>query len=330
MRTRIYAVDGDSRYASISFIPDEADALTNQELIDLINSKNKRKEIPMRKVFIGTDTQWFGPQRYAKDTGAFLEQTNEEGFWVDPLTNTVYHIDDVQNYPLSNDELPKKVRTELNAEESSWLYAHEQYLLEDNDPFWTEFVKCSFKEEVNDDNGEVVSHETKAYDVMISKENTEMTLEECKFWRRISWLIGHSPKKALEYCKQFSKAEWFDRETKEYVWELIKDDNTPKFKYAQFLMMQARKYIATHEQPIHKVYNNKKEELFTNFSWTRVPSIKYIGEYLFTLKARKKGEEISMYRVGKTRNWVISKGTLDHKEFNLFLQFAEQQVKGTK
>ena len=323
MKTRIYAVNNDYQYASISFIPED---ITNQELIDRINAKNKRKKEPMRYVHIGSDTQWFGAQRYAKDTGAFLEHTNEEDFYVDPLTSTVYHKNDVQSYPISNERLPKKVRTRLNSEESSWMAAHEQYILEGNDPFWSEFVKCSFKEEINDDEGNVISQETREYDIDFSKENTEMTMEECKFWHRISWLIGHSPKKALEYCKKFSNAIWFNQEKKEYVWELIKDDNTPKFKYAQFLMMQARKYLAIHDMPIY-TEEEMEEPLFTNFSWSKVPSYKYKGEWLYSLKARMRGIEVECHRVGKTRNWITSKN-LTNEEFNLFLDYAKQQIKG--
>lgn len=352
MRTIINSLDNEKNYCSASVYGEYADTLTNQELIDRINSKAKRKEVPVRKVFIGADTQWFGPQRYAKDTGAFLEQTNEEGYWVDPISREMYNekegrfvkgewIPSVIKSRYSEEKLPKKVRTELNSEESSWLCTHEQYIDPelDNDPI----AKVSYDEEINDGEGHTI------VDVVYCTDATEETLEEVRFWKRMVWLIGHSPKKALEFCKKHSNCEWLDVETKSWIWELIKEDDTPKFKYAKLLMLRAEKYLAIHEKPEYTSeveelkcnykapvfnikhsysdwYGKKEEPLFTNFSWTRVPSYKYKEEFLYTLKGRMKGEEVSCWRVGKTRNWIAS-NNLSGKMFNLFIKYAEEQIK---
>jgi hypothetical protein len=66
-----------------------------------------------------------------------------------------------------------------------------------------------------------------------------------------------------------------------------------------------------------------KGELFTNFSWTRVPSYKYKGEFLYTLKGRMKGEEVECHRVGKTRNWITN---MKDKDLNAFLDYAKTQL----
>lgn len=265
MRITTNSVDNDRFYANASFIPelkDEADLyaenLSNQEIIDLINSKEKKEVKKVeRNVIIGSDLDYYGPQRWCAE-GNHLYQTNEEGFWNDAEGNIYAEdngrmVDEVfKSNPLDKCDV-KKCRTELNAEEQSWLAAHEQYIDPelDNDPI----AKVSYDEEINDGEGHTI------VDVVYCTDATEETPEEVRFWKRMVWLIGHSPKKALEFCKKHS-CEWLDVETKSWIWELIKEDDTPKFRYAKLLMMRAEKYLATHEKPILE-----KEEEVKTYKW---------------------------------------------------------------
>lgn len=74
-------------------------------------------------------------------------------------------------------------------------------------------------------------------------DNTEMSLEELRFWRAIVWYVGHNPKGAVKYCQRYSDAEWFTKEKKEYVWELIRDEETKAWKYAKYLMMKSKAVV---------------------------------------------------------------------------------------
>lgn len=74
-------------------------------------------------------------------------------------------------------------------------------------------------------------------------DNTEESLEELRFWRAMVWYVGHNPKGAVKYCQRYSDAEWFTKEKKEYVWELIKEDEPKAWKYAKYLMMKSKAVI---------------------------------------------------------------------------------------
>jgi hypothetical protein len=178
----------------------------------------------------------YGPQRW-NVYGDKLEETTEAGLWVDKDKN-LYDNDEVYPYnPVEEAVGGKPMRRELTYEEQSWMAAHECYL--EPDGYWesmaSEHECVEYKEEIGED-GEGMG----LSDIEFSKEATEISLEEMRFWRRMVWIIGHNPKGGVAYGRKFSNAKWFTGEKKKYVWELIKDEEPGTYRYAKYLMMKSR------------------------------------------------------------------------------------------
>jgi hypothetical protein len=112
-------------------------------------------------------------------------------------------------------------------------------------------------------------------------ENTDQSYEEQRFWKRMLWLITYSPKGALAFCKKHSDSEFLDVETKEWIWEIIKDDNKPLFKFAQFVMSKAKEGRKTFEYSIPKPKLEWEVKVFQ-------PQNKYWGFILMVNESNKK------------------------------------------
>lgn len=139
-------------------------------------------------------------------------------------------------------------------------------------------------DEVKDDNGldstDYLMPKT-GYKVIYTTENTDESYDELHFWKRMLWLMTYSPKGALEFCKKHSTSEFLDIETKEWIWEIIKEDNKPLFKYAQFLMSKAKKIIKSFEYSIPKPKMEWEVKVFQ-------PQNKYWGFILMVNETNKK------------------------------------------
>lgn len=203
----------------------------------------------------------YGPQRWSVNRDKLIE-TNEDGTWADEhgeLFSTQF--DDILYRPDYKIEEPK-ARRELNKEELSWLAAHEHLLEEESVSI---DAPVEYKEYIGDDSDVYTDNgdgmEIGKMDSITSTDNTEESLEELRFWRRMVWYIGHSPNKAVSYCKRYSNAAWFTKEKKEYVWELIKDEEPRKWKYAKYLIMKSKAVVENLQRNSLEPKKEKKGEI---------------------------------------------------------------------
>ena len=165
-----------------------------------------------------------------------------------------------------------------------------------------------------------------------SKDSTELSLEELVFWRKICWYIGHCPKKAIDYCKKHSNAEWFDEDTKRYVWEMVKEDNLPKYKYAQMLMIKAKMFLHIYNpKEVTKIEWNKP--VITNVSWKHsrfseitkkaTDSWKYPGkEYTEIMCVVDGKHHVKLQHVDGCSNWIPSHKNMTKETMNQIIDLA--------
>ena len=203
----------------------------------------------------------YGPQRWSVNRDKLIE-TNECGTWADEYGELFSdRFDDILYRPDYKIEEPK-ARKELNKEELSWLAAHEHLLEEES---VSVDAPVEYKEYIGDDSDDYTDNgdgmEIGKMDSVTSTDNTEESLEELRFWRRMVWYIGHSPKKAVNYCKRYSNAAWFTKEKKEYVWELIKDEEPRKWRYAKYLIMKSKAVVENLQRNTLEPKKEKKGEI---------------------------------------------------------------------
>ena len=213
----------------------------------------------------------FGPQRFAIPKPKYFDY--ELGRWF--MNEECQHptLDFIETELSDNDDPSMDIGyyactscgTVLTKEETYSKMSSRKFsckTLSKDDAAWLKANKAMFSQEelntymqINEEDEDEVTLEkqleykdeqmtTKRYNDLnnapTTLENTGMCYEELLFWRKMVWYIGHSPKGALRICKDMSSEEWFTQEKKQYVWELIKDDETPKWKWIKVLMMKAK------------------------------------------------------------------------------------------
>lgn len=178
-----------------------------------------------RLIVTGHTADDLGPQRWSV-SGDKLEQTNQEDIWIDKY-GELYHdtgneYSEVLCRPPEMDSdtkdmlAAKKVRENLTREESSWLHANLD--LWENEPIWRDRclrnedsvesnTKCVYKDEIPQTGWEAYLD-----GVIYTKERTEKSIEELRFFNRLGWKVTHNPSAIPEMVEELD-AEWMDEIT---------------------------------------------------------------------------------------------------------------------
>jgi hypothetical protein len=229
-----------------------------------------------------------------------VRHTPEKSDWV----HVELTMDDLRN------QYKKIVRTE-------WYKEHKDVLkkiyIQHADDAGVDQEKecCSFYEESNDDsveaivNGEEHLEGTSINESIACEENTRESLDELKFWRRMSWLIGHYPEKAYdEVISMFNEDNQLITED-DVLWvcEVTKGlKNSPKFRYALFAAMVAKK--CNKRNPLRWVPT--KEEKFSSIGIEKIKSWKYPGHFMYRISFEYYGERTVISKVDCCSNWLTS------------------------
>lgn len=261
---------------------------------------------------MGCDTDDWGPQRWSR-SNVQVEACAEEGYYID-RSGTVYEMEDIFPYRHEEDVSGYTARKILNSEESSWMKVHEHLLENINE------VECvSYNEEISLE--DVNLSESTCW----STDRTELTMDEFMFWRSMVWYIGHAPTKALEVCKKHKDKEWFNPGKKAYIWGIIREDNKPLFKYAQFLMMSAKQYVASHEQ----IMEHADHDVYEKFSWKITDSYKYPGQKFIRISFDLNGVKHTISKVSGCSNWITDLD-LDNEKLNIAIDLARKEYIASK
>lgn len=320
------------------------------------------------------------------DKGDKFNEDNNYWDWV---------IEETQNPELINKGFRRRMHDLDNYDTYNGL------LPEVKDEFWTENVKASYVEDMNDDplDGGACEIPTVIGERIFSKDKTEITKELLNFWgypkKKSDRMTDDGYSSVIWTAVRFSREKAINRVVemkenltpKELEWlrEILGDKNIALPWYIKNLvpnpkqnikdrmewLYKSREFIMNHpnhtpptpkkgrtmnyiNNVIRKTYigaytrkdgvkvkahyrnvtkkciiawkNNLskiKEPKFTSFSWTKIESYKYKGEFFYSLKGRMKGEEVECHRVGKTRNWITNMTTI---ELNEFLAYAKTQL----
>ena len=236
MRNTMHALNNDRNYASGSIIP-EIEDITNQEIIDRINSRTtlSKEEVKVNTIY-HTSTEDFGPQRFDKD-GIALDQSPDSGEWIDINGNILVDSsaaglmirddfgslntpnrpwdvfeevvcskeDRINTIPISSLDMEQFV---TNGKLDIWKLKQRKLPRDVASWIWNnrDTVVSMFKVEEEDevacnefseDTYEPKSDED--IDVGISFEDTtHMSPETWNIWKSIGWKIAHTPDKAID------------------------------------------------------------------------------------------------------------------------------------
>jgi len=187
------------------------------------DTKEEKKEEDMDRLIVtGYDSEDLGPQRW-NISGEKLEQTAQEDIWVDEYgvlyQDTGNEYSEVMCRPPEMDEdirnslAAEKVRARLNKEEESWLAAHMD--LWEGEAIWGD--RCLRNQDTVEGNTKCVFNEKipqtgwEAYleGVIYTKENTEKSIDELRFFRELTWKVGHNIK-SVPILAEERYAEWMD------------------------------------------------------------------------------------------------------------------------
>ena len=258
MRTRLYSVDNDRFYASVSFIPDDTDNISNEELIKNINSKIKDKKVDKYNGRKWTNPEpevndyvspW-GPQ-YKVNPNLYTGCEHEivpatEGFActkcydyfpsnLEKVTN-VYQVGDENDWYTAEGHNPELISTSFHARHDNIDY-YDTYdgLLPEVNEDHEEHEKMSYIEDVNNDSLDgahvsesaitEISEDAKEF----SKELTEMCPDEIKFWNKMCsyvkgefWIKGKKvEKEQFESIIKTLDREWFTEEDRSWCLEAL-------------------------------------------------------------------------------------------------------------
>lgn len=210
-----------THYETASIIPDTLDI----HILDRVFLRQEHVK-PKKDWRESMNTDDFGPQRFCKDCGEKLtdvyDTQDSTPKWIHTLNLGCECIDSVSGYmqhtDMDMDDLRMVYKKLTKKSDVEWLKTNKDALKaiyhdHDDDRGRNRAIECcKFKEEVNDDEGNVLSTQTDFIDqndsdVGVSdEEKTHLTIDQLKFWRSILWYIGHYAKggkdKALKAYKE--------------------------------------------------------------------------------------------------------------------------------
>jgi hypothetical protein len=317
--------------------------ITNQMCLDRILVKmgrtNYKQEVNMHSCYTAED---YGPQRFCRHCSCKLEERYESmdstPIWVHP--NTECHIIDVVNNEdmtsgimnhdnLEMDDLRNIYRKVLRTE---WYKKNKEIIKKiyvDHADFAgvdSEIECCRFKEEVNDDEGNVVTKETESTDLDVGiadEEKTHIDKEHLKFWRLMTWMIGHCPDRAYDLAINHLHTGFLNEDEVDWIATITNGmRNNGKFRYVQYLMMAARKCLKNN--PLKWIPEPPKK--FDNVQIRKEASYKYPGKNMWRISFDYYGSYTTISKIDGCTNW-LNPSNISIDDLNGVLDIARKQYK---